>query len=75
MTCSIFMSSKVCHLNVTKIIKKEYKKKKKTHERYQSISKEETEKKAPLRSWTIHESTRRWKTKACWIYKELLKNY
>ena len=51
------------------------KKKKKTLERYQSLSKEETEKKAPLRSWTIHESTRRWKTKACWIYKELLKNY
>ena len=37
-----------CYENNKERIQK--KKKKKTHERYQSLSKEETEKKAPIRS-------------------------
>ena len=40
-------------------------------ERYQSLSKEEKEKQKKL-LWTIQKSTRRWKTKACWVKKKIL---
>ena len=58
--------------NVEKLSAKYYQENKeklqiKACERYQNLSKEEKRKKATIWSWTVQKSTRRWKTKTCWL--------
>ena len=50
-----------------KKVNKDYKK---ACERNQNRSKKEKEKKATIWSGTLEKSLRRWKTKACWVWKK-----
>ena len=80
LTCSIFMSSNnffynffFTHIKMSKDSSVKFyqnnkeRLQRKACERYQSLSKEEKEKRAAIWLWTIQKSTRRWKTKAFWL--------
>ena len=44
----------------------------KVSERYQSLSNvKKKRKKVTIWLWTIQKSTRKWKTKPCWVYKQI----